>query len=157
MNESSKEEWVMCNDCGTWKQLQKGNHHPYCGCLSDNFCWEDVRDHDPEDIHRTTREKSEEVQMTVLSNERIEQLAAQWGVIYPCRVSKEQAINFAREVGTEVIQQNEASRQKIKRALDIAEGRLMCLDYMKHPAIPANDDVISIIREALIALEFRKN
>lgn len=37
----------------------------------------------------------------------------------------------------------------VKRALDIAEGRLMTLDAMNHPAIPRNDDVLAVIREAL--------
>lgn len=42
------ESWCMCNDCGTWKQMQDGNHHPWCHCGSDNFRWEDERDRHPE-------------------------------------------------------------------------------------------------------------
>lgn len=42
------ERWCMCNDCGTWKQMQDGNHHPWCHCGSDNFRWEDERDRNPE-------------------------------------------------------------------------------------------------------------
>ena len=38
-----------------------------------------------------------------------------------------------------------------RRALDIAEGRLMSLDNMNHPAIPRNDDVLAVIREVLAA------
>lgn len=42
------DRFVMCNDCGSWKKLQEGNHHPWCACGSDNFRWEDERDHHPE-------------------------------------------------------------------------------------------------------------
>lgn len=42
-----------------------------------------------------------------------------------------------------------AAAPEMKRALDIAEGRLMCLDNMNHPAIPRNDDVLEVIRAAL--------
>lgn len=35
--------WVMCNECASWKEVAKGNHHPWCGCGSDNFRWEDER------------------------------------------------------------------------------------------------------------------
>lgn len=35
--------------------------------------------------------------------------------------------------------------------LELAEGRLMTLDAMKHPAIPLNDDLIESIRAAIAA------
>lgn len=47
------ESWCMCNDCGTWKQMQDGNHHPWCHCGSDNFRWEDERE--PESRRCTAR------------------------------------------------------------------------------------------------------
>lgn len=38
---------------------------------------------------------------------------------------------------------------QLVRALQEAEGRLMTLDNMNHPAIPRNDDVLATIRAAL--------
>lgn len=35
--------WVRCAECGRWKDVVPGNHHPYCGCGSDNFRWDDER------------------------------------------------------------------------------------------------------------------
>lgn len=40
--------YVMCMDCGRWKLLQKGNHHPWCVCGSDIFDWARELDYDPE-------------------------------------------------------------------------------------------------------------
>lgn len=42
------DRYVQCNDCGSWKKMIPGNHHPWCSCGSDRFRWEDERDHDPE-------------------------------------------------------------------------------------------------------------
>lgn len=43
--------------------------------------------------------------------------------------------------------------EQLVRELGVAEGRLMSLDNMKHPAIPDNSDVIERIRSAVRAAE----
>lgn len=42
------ERWVQCMACCTWKKIEPGNHHPWCGCGCDIFQWGDERDRNPE-------------------------------------------------------------------------------------------------------------
>ena len=42
------DRFAQCSDCGSWKKMIPGNHHPWCSCGSDRFDWGNELPYDPE-------------------------------------------------------------------------------------------------------------
>ena len=43
VQEHWRDYFVNCKHCGKEKLIQRGNHHPWCACLSDEFDWDNQR------------------------------------------------------------------------------------------------------------------